>query len=160
MMDENIFRIPVDEPNYSRVLKVPVKLKEIRHLPKALESMDTTRVWAVKPGPNNEKLYNQLQSNDALLFYLGAKHRPVDEGLYVAIGRVGMKFQGSEDAAREFFRNIHATRMYTVDEFEVISKSSADIKQILGYKGAPEGPHRIHESNYSSVDRVVAALRS
>lgn len=122
--------------------------------------MDTARVWAIKPGKSNESVYTDLESEDRLLFYLGKKHRPHDEGLYVAVGRVGKKFRGDENSAREFFRNIHAVRMFTVEDFSLISKTDKDIKRILGYEGHPEGSHRIHERNYSSLSGLMNKLRS
>lgn len=159
-MTQNAFRITVDEPNFSRVLKEPVELEKIRNLPNALRSMETARVWAIKPGQSNEDVYKELKPEDRLLFYLGKKHRARDEGLYVAVGRVGKKFRGDEDSAREFFRNIHAVRMFTVKDFRIISKTHNDIERILGYKGHPEGSHRIHERNYASLDGLMNKLSS
>lgn len=159
-MAENLFRITVDEPNYSRVLKEPVELEKIRNLPGALQSIETARIWAINPGSNNEKVYQKLQPGDYLLFYLGGKYRPNGEGLYVAVGQVGKKFRGDEDSAREFFRNINSVRMFTVEDYELIMKTKNDIKRILGYEGDPEGPHRVHEDNYSSLDRIMNELRS
>ena len=159
-MSENLFRITVDQPNYSRVLEEPVKLEKVRNLPSALQSTGTAHVWAIKPGSKNEKVYETLQPDDGLLFYLGAKHRPNGEALYTAVGRVEKKFRGDEDSARELFRNIHAKRMFTVEDFEPISKTSTDIERIFGYKGHPEGSHRIRKKHYSSVDNVMDKLRS
>lgn len=159
-MAENLFRITVDEPNYSRVLKDPVQTEKVRNLPSALQSVESTRIWAINPGSSNEKVYQKLQPGDYLLFYLGGKHRPSGEGLYVAVGSVGKKFRGDEDSARELFRNIHSVRIFTVEEFELVSKSKNNIERILGYKGDPEGSHRVHEENYSSLDGVMDELRS
>jgi hypothetical protein len=159
-MTQNAFRITVDEPNFSRVLKEPVEIEKIRHLPTALQSMETARVWAIKPGQSNESVYEELQSGDGLLFYLGKKHRPYDDGLYVAVGRVGKKFSGDKNSARELFGNIHAVRMFTVKDFRMISKTDNDIERILGYRGHPRGSHRIHESNYSSLSGLMDKLRS
>lgn len=159
-MADNLFRITVDEPNYSRVLKEPVEIEKLRNVPGPLQSMQTARVWAINPGSGNETVYQQLQPDDYLLFYLGGKHRPGGDGLYDAVGTVGKKFRGEEDSARELFRNIHSVRMFTVEDFEVISKTKNDIKRILGYTGDPEGSHRVHEKHYSSLDRVMDKLRS
>lgn len=159
-MAENLFRITVDEPNYSKVLKEPVEIEKVRNVPGPLQAMQTARVWAINPGSRNENVYQQLQSGDHLLFYLGGKHRPSGDGIYDAVGTVGKKFKGDEDAARELFGNIHAVRMFTVEDFELISKTKNDIERILGYTGDPEGSHKVHEKHYSSLERVMDKLRA
>lgn len=159
-MAGNLFRVTVDDPNYSQVLKEPVELNKVRNPPEPLRSMDTARIWGINPGPDNERLYANLQPDDGLLFYLGGKYRTSGEGLYVAVGRIGKKFRGDEDSARTFFRNINTIRMFTVKDFELIEKSKRDIKQILGYEGDPQGSHRVREKHYSSLDRVMNQLRS
>ncbi|EJN57783.1 hypothetical protein [Halogranum rubrum] len=162
-MSKNLFRITVDEPNYSRVLKEPVELGDVRNLSSALNAEESVRLWAVKPGPGNANTYDRLQPDDALLFYLGGKYRPDGEGRYVAVGRVGKKFRGDEESGRELFRNVNVENMYTIEDFELISKTKKDIERILGYDadhGHPNGPHRVPEDRYSSVNHVMNELMS
>ena len=153
-----LYRFTVDEPNYSRLLREEVDLEQFDNLPDVLESSQSARIWAIKPG--SEGVYDQLNPGDYLLFYLGAKYRVQDEGFYDAMGQVDEKFQGSMVSASALFHNPEAVRMLTVKNFERISKTPKDIRRILGYERHPQGPHRVRKEHYSSISRVVEELRS
>jgi uracil-DNA glycosylase family 4 len=154
----DLYRIPVDEPNYSQLLETPVLFGRRDHVPPALRERGPIRLWAVRPGERNEQLYDDLSPGDGLLFYRGAKYDDANEGRYVAIGRVGEKVRLDETAATELFGTSVARRAHTVEEFTPDPWSRETVESLFGYTGYPQGPQRVHDERYGTVSGVFEEL--
>jgi uracil-DNA glycosylase family 4 len=154
----DLYRIPVDEPNYSQVLETPVDPGQCDHIPTALRERGPIRLWAVRPGERNERLYEGLSRTDGLLFYRGAKHDDANESRYVAVGRVGEKALLDEAGATELFRTPAARRAYVVEDLTFGPWSRETVESLLGYSGYPQGPQRVQDDRYGAVSDVFSEL--
>jgi uracil-DNA glycosylase family 4 len=154
----DLYRIPVDEPNYSQVLETPVDPGQYDHLPPLLRERGPIRLWAVKPGERNERLYDGLSKGDGLLFYRGAEHDDANEGRYVAVGRVAEKALLNEAAATEVFRTSKVRRAYIVEQFTSGPWPRETVEPLLGYSGYPQGPQRVRDDRYRTVADVLGEL--
>jgi hypothetical protein len=150
-MPEELYRITVDDPNYSNVLESPIKPKEEGVELLGVEGDAELRLWAIRPGPNNEKLYQKMDPGDGLLFYLTGKSQDSGKGGYVAVGRVGTKTEAGKDEAETLFRTSVATRMYTVEDFQKVPLSKEETENLLGYSRHPQGPQRVTDDRYDTV---------
>jgi len=155
-MGENIFRITVDETNYSRVLGSPPDPSLLEEAD--LERLKGQRIWAQKNNKKGHQVYNAMQVGDGLLFYKVKRGIASDEGMYVGLGRVEDMHTFTEEQARILFRTPVATLGYTVTDFSQIRKSIEDIEPILGYASYPQSSHRVTEDRYRSVDGTLQAL--
>lgn len=153
-----LYRIPVDEPNYSQVLETPIDLTDSSETPTTLRQPGEVRLWGVRSGTSNERLYEELAPGDGLLFYLGKNYRDGDNGAYVGIGRVKQKVRCSKEFASLVLKNEHATHLYTVADFQSIHASPSKIESLLGYSSHPQGAHRVREDRYRSVEKVFSSL--
>ena len=69
------------------------------------------------------------------------------------------KYRISERERREdVFGNSEGWFLYTVENFESIYKLVEDVGEILGYKSHLQGPHRVQEGCYDSVDDIISEL--
>lgn len=155
-MSENIFRVTVDEYNYSRNLGTPVEASLLEET--GLEEHQGARFWAQKTSEKGKQVYDAMGSDDGLLFYKVQRGLAPDEGQYVGVGRIGDTVRLESDQAETLFQTTHAQLAYTVTEFEPIAKSITDIEQILGYSSYPQSSHRVTDNRYSSVDEVLHVL--
>ncbi|MDT3433249.1 hypothetical protein [Haloarcula sp. 1CSR25-25] len=155
-MATNLFRVTVDEPNYSRVLETPVDEENLESA--ELLHLNGTRLWAQRNSDSGQQVYEALSPGDGLLFYKVQRGYTSDEGQYVATGRVGEKQRLKEKAAHSLFGTQVATLGYTVTDFTPISKSIADIDDILGYSSYPQSSHRVTNDRYRTVEHALEAL--
>lgn len=155
-MVENLFRVTVDEPNYSRVLGTPPDKSLLKEAD--LAHIQGSRLWAQRTSKNGTQVHNTIDTDDGLLFYKVQRGRAQDEGQYVGVGRVGEKLRLDEEQAETLFKTSKAQLAYTVSEFEPISKSIEDIEQVLGYSSYPQSSHRVTDDRYSSVDNILEIL--
>jgi DNA polymerase len=154
----DLYRIPVDEPNYSDVLETPIDPSQYDHIPPALREYGSIRIWAVRSGEKNEQLYNGLSADDGLLFYRGAKYDDTNVARYVAVGRVAEKVLLDEAAATELFRTPTARRAYVVRKFSPGPWPKDAVESLFGYSRHPQGPKRVREDRYSTVPDVFGEL--
>jgi hypothetical protein len=155
-MADDIFRITVDEPNYSRVLGTPPEdslLEDAR-----LFDFRQSRLWAQKNSEKGKQVYNSMETGDGLLFYKVKRGEADDESQYVGVGRVGKIKRLTEEQAETLFHTSLARLAYTVTDFEQISKSIADIEKILDYASYPQSSHRVTDDRYNSVGSVLQTL--
>lgn len=155
-MAGNLFRITVDEPNYSRVLGTPPDDRLLENAD--LSHLQGSRLWAQKNSKNGKQVHSTIDPDDGLLFYKVQRGRAPDEGQYVGVGRVGEKLRLDETQAKQLFRTSVAQYAYTVTDFEPISKSIGEIESILGYRSYPQSSHRVTDDRYSSIDRALQRL--
>lgn len=158
MLMVDLYRIPIDEPNYSRLLATPIDPTQYEHIPSTLRERGSVRLWAVKPGKQNERLYDSLSAGDGLLFYRGAKHDDANEGRYVAIGHVAETVVLDETATSELFRTPVARRAYVVEQFTPGPWPRRTVEQLLDYSGYPQGPQRVRDDRYRTVASVFHEL--
>lgn len=159
----DLFRITVDDPNFTELVENGVSDKRRDALPIENRRLKYVGVWGFKKGKHNERLYNDfLASGDSLLFYKGKKNLPNPEqrteGRYVGMGTVGEKFGLSEAEADTVFGNPAAQLAFTVEEFQPISKTIDEIASVLGYESHPQGPHRVKEDRYETIESVKQAV--
>ncbi|WP_276301037.1 hypothetical protein [Halorussus lipolyticus] len=155
-MADDIFRITVDEPNYSRVLGTPPEDSLLEDA--GLLDFRQSRLWAQKGSEEGEQVYAAIESGDGLLFYKVQRGHAEDEGRYVGVGRVGETKRLTEEQAETLFHTPLARLAYTVTDFEPISKSIVDVETVLGYGSYPQSSHRVTDDRYSSVDSALQTL--
>ncbi|WP_089804725.1 EVE domain-containing protein [Halogeometricum rufum] len=155
-MSGDLFRITVDETNYSRVLGTSPdeSLLTDAHL----QELRGSRLWAQKNTEKGQEVYDAMEPGDGLLFYKVKRGIAPDEGMYVGTGRVGEKVRLDEEQARILFRTTVATLAYTVTEFNQIRKSIEEVESALGYVSYPQSSHRVTNNRYTTVDRALKML--
>jgi len=155
-MSEDLFRITVDETNFSRVLGTPPEDSLLENA--NLSNIRNYRLWAQKNNEKGQQVYDAMESGDGLLFYKVKRGIASDEGMYVGTGRVGQKHRLNEEQARTLFRTSVATLAYTVVDFEQIRKTVEDVERVLGYRSYPQSSHRVTDDRYTSLDSVLNTL--
>lgn len=155
-MGENLFRITVDERNYSRLLGTPPDDSLLEN--NDLITRTGTRLWAQKNNEKGQQVYGAMTPDDGLLFYKVKRGFADDEGMYVGTGRVGAKHRLDEDQSTALFKTPVATLMYTVTDFKQMKKSIEDVEPILGYASYPQSSHRVTDDRYTTVDRAIRSL--
>lgn len=155
-MGENIFRVTVDEPNYTRVLGTPSETSLLEEA--SLQEQEGSRLWAQKTSEKGKQVYETIKPEDGLLFYKVQRGYAKNEGQYVGVGRVGERIRLDEEQAEVLFQTPLAQFAYTVTDFKQIAKSIGDIENILGYKSYPQSSHRVTDDRYSSVDKALQTL--
>ncbi|MBX0296945.1 hypothetical protein [Haloarcula nitratireducens] len=155
-MSGDLFRITVDETNYSRVLGTSPD--EWLLADANLSELQGPRLWAQKNTDTGQQVYDAMESGDGLLFYKVKRGITTDEGMYVGTGRVGEKVRLDEEQARALFRTTVATLAYTVTEFNQIRKSIENVEGVLGYESYPQSSHRVTDDRYTTVDRALQTL--
>ncbi|MFC7070592.1 hypothetical protein ACFQL9_13140 [Halobaculum lipolyticum] len=141
-MAKNIFLVPVTLPEFKRSVYNKIDLSRLPIEEDTLsnvESPDGTRVWGVKNSQLNKKFYDKMTSGDHLLFYSDDKYR--------YYGTVGSKFS-SNSVSREYWGDITADLLYTVERFTEIELSREKLNEACGYKLAyqPQSIRRISSS--------------
>lgn len=155
-MGEDIFRITVDEPNYSRVLGQPIGDRRTEKA--GISQYQGSRFWAQRNSQNGKQVYGAMEPGDGLLFYKVQRGRAPDEGQYVGTGWVQSKHRLDEEQATALFRTPVARLGYTVTNFTPIAKSIEEVEAILGYGSYPQSSHRVTDDRYTTVDDVMRTL--
>lgn len=159
-MGRDLFRVTVDEYNYSNVLGEPLDEEQRAALPTEIDADGELRIWAINANSDTANTYHRdMASGDGLLFYKVKRGRAADEQQYVGVGVVGEKFQTSQEVATELFRTPTAHLMFTVEEFSGIAKTTGDVENILGYQSYPQRTQRVTEDRYTDVRTVLNKLR-
>lgn len=160
-MARDLFRVTVDEYNYSDVLGEPLDGTQRALLPGEVRNEREMRIWAINTDSDTAKTYRRdMNSGDGLLFYKVKRGRAPDEQTYVGVGVIGEKFRTDPDTATRLFRTPTAHLMFTVEEFSPISKTIDDIEELLGYSSYPQRTQRVTENRYRSVDQILTRLQS
>ncbi|MDS0300893.1 hypothetical protein NDI76_19260 [Halogeometricum sp. S1BR25-6] len=155
-MSEDLFRITVDETNYSRLLGTSPEESLLADA--NLSELRGSQLWAQKSTGKGQQVYDAMEPGDGLLFYKVKRGIASDEGMYVGTGRVGEKVRLNEEQARILFRTTVATLAYTVTEFHQIRKPIEDVERVLGYGSYPQSSHRVTDNRYTTVDRALQTL--
>lgn len=155
-MAGDLFRITVDETNYSRLLGTTPDESLLEDT--NLTDRQGTRLWAQKATEKGQQVYNAMDPGDGLLFYKVKRGIAGDEGMYVGTGRVGEKIRLDEEQAKTLFRTPVATLSYTVTDFQQIRKSIEAIESVLGYGSYPQSSHRVTDDRYTTVDKALDNL--
>lgn len=159
-MPQDLFRVTVDETNYSTVLGEPLTNHQKDLLRDQISMGQEVRIWAINTdSPAKNDYHRRMTTGDGLLFYKVERGLAPDEKMYVAIGEIGEKFETDKDTARELFQTPTATLMFTVENFEPIERSINDVEPILGYKQHPQRTQRVKPNRYESVNAVFTQLR-
>lgn len=155
-MSGNLFRITVDETNYSRVLGTPPD----EHVLEAAELVHLrgSRLWAQRDSTKGQQVYEAMEPGDGLLFYKVQRGIADDEGQYVGVARVDEKHRLDEEQARALFRTPVARLAYTVTDFVPIRRSITDIENVLGYASYPQSSHRVTDDRYRTVEDALRTL--
>lgn len=160
-MARDLFRVTVDEYNYSDVLGKPLDDAQRALLPPEVRHDGEIRIWAINANSDTANTYHRdMDSGDGLLFYKVKRGRSPDEQMYVGVGEIGEIFQTDPDTATRLFRTPTAHLMFTVEEFHHISKTIEDVEDLVGYSSYPQRTHRVTEDRYSSVNQILTRLRS
>ena len=158
-MTRELFRITVDEPNYSNVLGERLDEEQKEYLPDHVDTADPVRIWAINAdSPAASTYHNYMGDGDGLLFYKVTRGYASDEKMYVGVGVVGEQFTTDADTAVALFNAASARLMFTVERFDSILKSVEDVKPILGYKQHPQRTQRVKSDRYQSADSVLNQL--
>ena len=156
-----MFRVTVDEPNYSAVLAEPLDADQIRCISEDVPLGDSPRIWAINhTSPAKHEYENFMSSGDGLLLYKVKRGRASDEGNYVGLGRIGEKFQTDEQTALDLFNTSSARLMFSIEDFDRIRIPVHDLEPILGYKQHPQRTQRVKPHRYQSVSEVFGLLRN
>lgn len=75
------------------------------------------------------------------------------------MGEIGEQFETDADIATQLFNTSSARLMFTVENFDQISKTVDDVEPILGYKQHPQRTQRVKPNRYRSVESVLNQLR-
>lgn len=147
-MADALYRVPVDFPNFGRTVTDPVDLADYDppvDVTRELDDLAGVRVWGTRKGDGNRDRYAQMEPGDWTLFY--------HDGAYVAVGRVGVKFE-SPWVSRTFWGYAPKQLLYTVEQYRDLDAPLADVNADLGLDSGDEPP-RIERV----PDDTVAALR-
>lgn len=170
-MARDLFRVTVDEYNYSNLLarakgvQVPEPIaltdQEIEDaLPDEVEVPDELRIWAINAdSPAASEYDNYMAPGDGLLFWKVERGRAPDEKRYVGVGEIGTRFETDERTARRLFQTPRARHMFTVSSFTAIEKTPDAVQPILGYMQHPRRTQRVKPDRYASVTSALAELR-
>lgn len=155
-MTQNLFRITVDEPNYSRVLgSAP---DDAMFEDASLSNFKGTRLWAQKNSTNGQQVYDAMEPGDGLVFYKVKRGLANDEQRYVGAGKVGETYRLDAKQATTLFNTSAATLAYTVTNFNQIRMTTDEMARVLGYDSYPQSSHRVVDDRYSTVYEVLATL--
>lgn len=155
-MTQNLFRITVDEPNYSRLLgSTP---DETRLEDAFLSNLTGTRLWAQKDTTKGQQIYDAMEPGDGLVFYKVKRGMADDEQHYVGAGTVGEQYRLDGEQATTLFNTSVATLAYTVTDFEKLRMTTDEMSTVLGYDSYPQSSHRVTDDRYATVDDVLATL--
>lgn len=158
-MTRELFRVTVDEPNYSNVLGESVNKEQKLHLPNHIDTANPTHIWAINvDSPAADTYHNYMSEGDGLLFYKVTRGLASDEKMYVGTGVIGEQFTTDADAAAALFNTASARLMFTVEHFEPTLKSVEEVEPILGYKQHPQRTQRVKPDRYQSVESVLDQL--
>lgn len=159
-MARELFRVTVDEPNYSNVLGEPLDEGQLEHLPSPVDGSRERRIWAINvDSPAANTYRNYMGPEDGLLFYKVSRGLAWDEKRYVGVGTIGDQFEIDPEEAQALFRTSNAQLLFTVEDFPEISKRIEDVEPILGYKQHPQRTQRVKPDRYRSVDSALERLR-
>lgn len=159
IMAHDLFRVTVDEPNYSNLLGSPLTEEEKALLPNDFKTMSGIRLWAInETSPAANEYHRFMEEEDGLLFYKVQRGLAPDEKRYTGVGRISEKFETDAGTARELFQTPTATLMFTVDDFSSIEVTIEDLEEILGYKQHPQRTQRVKPNRYSTVESVFRRL--
>lgn len=159
-MTRELFRVTVDEPNYSNVLGEPLSDDQKDSLPNTVETEGDLRIWAInETSPAANTYHNYMKPGDGVLFYKVTRGLAPDEKRYVGMGVIGEQFETDGNVAVKLFNTSSATLMFTVENFEQISKSIQAVEPVLGYKQHPQRTQRVKPDRFRSVEAVFEQLR-
>ena len=91
-----------------------------------------------------------MEPDDQVLFY--------QDGQYVGVGFVGLKFEYSPDwASTTFWRNAPSNLIYTITEFDEVAVPRAAVNRIFGYDDEyyPQGLMRVASGRVSRRPVVI-----
>ena len=161
-MSRDLFRVTVDEPNYSNLLgDGPLDDDRRDLLTEEIVRADDVRLWAINTdSPASDTYHDYMNPNDGLLFYKVKRNLAVDEKMYVGVGVIGEKFETDADTAEQLFNTPTAKLMFTVENFSPISKRVEDIEPILEYERHPRLTQRVTKDRYGTVKSVLNHLRN
>lgn len=170
-MPRDLFRVTVDEYNYTNLLgksdkiQVPESIalndEDIADaLPEEITIPDELRLWAINEGsPAANEYEGYMSSNDGLLFWKVGRGRAPNEKRYVGVGEIGELFKTDANTARRLFQTPTARLMFTVKSFTQIEKTPEDVQPILGYKQHPQRTQRVKPNRYNTVESALNQLR-
>lgn len=171
VMPRDLFRVTVDEYNYSNLLSKSDAIQIPDHialsddeiadsLPGHVRIQDQVRIWAINTGsPAANEYENYMSPNDGLLFWKVERHRAHNEKRYVGVGEIEEKFTLDEETAEELFQTRTARLGFTVGSFSRIDKTPEDVEPILGYAQHPQRTQRVKPNRYTSVESALERLR-
>lgn len=159
-MSSELFRVTVDEPNYSKVLGEPLEEHQVHSIQEYVSTDGEARIWAINQSfPARHEYENFMRPGDDLLFYKVKRGYASDEGNYVGIARIDEKVQTDEQTALDLFQTPTAQLMFTVTEFTQLCLPVEYLEPILGYKKHPQRTQRVKPNRYRSVSGVFDELR-
>ena len=170
-MPRDLFRVTVDEYNYSNLLgksdgiqipdHVALSDEELANsLPEHVTTPDVVRIWAINMNSQAMNEYkNYMSPNDGLLFWKVERHKAHNEKRYVGVRVIGEKFELDEETAGELFQTTTARLGFTVESFSTIDKTPDDVEPILGYAQHPRRTQRVKPNRYTSVESALEQLR-
>lgn len=155
-MTQNLFRITVDEPNYSRLLGSAPDETVLEDA--SLSNHQGMRLWAQKDTTKGQQVYDAMEPGDGLVFYKVKRGLADDEQRYVGAGTVGERYRLDAEQATTLFNTSVATLAYTVTDFEKLRMTTDEMSTVLGYDSYPQSSHRVTDDRYMTVDDVLATL--
>ena len=144
---------------FERTVASPFSLTDIE-LPPGLEDEQKVRIWGTTEGPQKRDYFMKMEPGDPILFY--------SEGKFFASGRVGTTI---EDASlgKAIWGSDNSSLIYTVSDYKPISKTPAEIGELLGYADGwnPQGFVHVSQkavnsllTEYNSIEEAFQDLRS
>jgi hypothetical protein len=131
-MADDVYRVPVDYPNFGRTVDSPVDLDDYdppADVTRELDDLTGVRVWGTRKGDGNHEHYARTAAGDWLLFH--------HESQYVAVGRVGTKFE-TPWISRTFWGYAPQQLLYTIEDYRELDLSAADLDDPLDLDSNPD----------------------
>jgi len=155
-----LYLAPVDEDWmfwFNRTVEQPVDLTDAPI--EDLQGLDTARIWGTTSSSRKRSFFEELESNDVILFY--------HDSQFFASAHAGRVFENPQ-AGKWLWNNLDSRFIYTITDYQRTSIPVEALNSLLGYKrkNVPNGFVRVAESRvdrlltkYSSVDEAVESLK-
>lgn len=150
-MAGDLYRVPVDYPNFERTVTDPVDLDAYDppvDVTRELPELSGVRVWGTRKGDGNRDRYAGMATGDWTLFY--------HDGAYVAAGRVGIKFE-TPWISRTFWGYAPRQLLFTVESYRDLDADDGGVDERLDLHADPDPDRpRVEPVDGDALDRLRA----
>ncbi|WP_232700600.1 AAA family ATPase [Halobacterium wangiae] len=153
--EPQVFMMPVNRSRwldeFKRTVDNRITFNDSRDLPRALEELDSTRIWGTQSGERNESMWGKLTPGDIMLFY--------SEGWFFAAGRIKDTIR-SPEAGDYIWDNEDSEFIYTLTDYTHLAITKPTVWDWFGYKEnfTRRGLARVSSDRVESLRREVGDI--